>query len=92
MKFEHDAVTAAAKKLLKLPLIALDCVGNLLVGGSWRNTLSSEAWKHREHSRWGWTHQAIDAFFGKNHCQEQAADEDRYGSVWAAWWASVKGA
>lgn len=75
------------RHLLMLPLLALDCLGNLLVGGSVKNTLSSEAWNHREHAYWGWTHRFIDGlpFFGKGHCKAQADREALYGGVWKAW-------
>lgn len=79
-----------------VPLIALDCLGNLLHGGSWRNTLSGEAWHHRQHRWWGWTHRFIDALFlpldGPDHCRRQAEREALYGSVWAAWGASWRAA
>lgn len=73
--------------LILLPLLALDCLGNLLIGGSIRNTLSAEAWHAREHKWWGWTHKAIDAlfFWQTAHCQSQAIRETEHGSVWAAW-------
>jgi hypothetical protein len=76
--------------VLMLPLLGLDCLGNLAVGGSWRNTLSGEAWNHREHRWWGWTHRAIDRcarrfFRQEDHCQDAARREARFGSVWRAW-------
>lgn len=73
--------------LAMLPLIALDCLLCMLTGGSWRNTLSGEAWNQREHKWWGWTHRAIDAifFFDPNHCETQAKTEASAGSVWSAW-------
>ena len=73
------------------PLLLLDCAGNLLIGGSFRNTLSSEAWHHREHKHWGWCHRFIDAlfWFQPNHCRIQALREATHGSVWRAWWRVV---
>ncbi|MEJ7932590.1 hypothetical protein WG922_21650 [Ramlibacter sp. AN1015] len=70
-----------------LVLLALDCLLNMLLGGSIRNTLSGEAWHAREHRWWGWTHRFIDAlfFWQQKHCQTQALRELAFGSVWAAW-------
>lgn len=80
--------------VLMLPPLALDCAGNaLLTKGSFRNTLSAQAWWHREHRRWKWTHRAIDVLFflQPQHCRVQAEREARYGSVWAAWAADWRG-
>lgn len=73
--------------ILLFPLLVVDCAGNVLIGGSWRNTLSSEAWHHREHRYFGWCHRFIDSLpcFGEGHCKVQAEREAKYGSVWAAW-------
>lgn len=73
--------------ILLLPLLALDCLANMIVGGSWRNTLSGEAWHAREHKWWGWTHKAINAlfFWQANHCQDQAIAEAMHGSAWRVW-------
>lgn len=71
--------------------IFIDCIGNMVVGShSFGRTLSSTAWKVREHKFWGWTHALIDAIFGKGHCMTQALIEDKYGSVWAAWRSSFE--
>lgn len=77
-----------------LPLIALDCLGNMALGQSWRNTMSGEAWHHRDHPWWGWCHRFIDAlfFWQPHHCQIHAQREAVYGSVWAAWWAEFTAA
>lgn len=77
---------------LRVPLIALDCLGNLILLQSWRNTMSAEAWWHRDHKYWWWCHQFIDGmpWFGKDHCQQQAELEEKYGSVWAAVVAGFK--
>lgn len=78
---------------LMLPLIVLDCLGNMLVcRNSWRTTMSAEAWRQRN-SRWfGWCWKAIDAmpWFGKGHCQRQSELEEKHGNVWAAWLASFQ--
>jgi hypothetical protein len=89
---EAGAVNMNAARLrlfgMLLP-IALDCLANLLVGShTIMRTLSSTAWKVREHRYFWWTHVVIDAIFGRGHCQAQALAEDHYGSVWAAWSAS----
>lgn len=78
---------------LLLPLLALDCLCNLAIGGSWRNTLSGEAWHHRNHKYFGWCRKFIDwlFFWQPQHCMVQAQSEALYGSVWAAWAAKRKG-
>lgn len=74
--------------LIALPL-ALDCAGNMLLGGSWRNTLSGEAWEQRDHKYWGWTHRFINAlFFDPKHCENAAVAERAYGSIWG-WWRTL---
>lgn len=79
--------------VLMLPLLALDCLGNLLLCQSWRNTMSSEAWHHRAHEYWWWCHLAIDTlfFWQPEHCRNQAEREERFGSVWAAWLHDFRG-
>lgn len=86
-------MTVAMRRLYLLailPLLAMDCLACLCIGGSWRNTLSGEAWHQREHKHWGRTHRAIDwlFFWQTNHCQGQALREAAYGSVWGAWSSS----
>jgi hypothetical protein len=78
--------------LLLFPLLLVDCFLNWVIGGSFRNTLSGEAWNQREHKHWGWTHRLIDAlfFWQASHCQTQAVREARYGSVWKAWYMSLR--
>ena len=71
--------------LILLPLLVLDCAANVLIGGSWRNTLSSEAWAHRHHKWWGSCWRSIDLLFGEWHCLDQYLDERRHGGVWRAW-------
>lgn len=74
--------------ILMLPLIFIDCVGNVvLAGGSFRNTLSGEAWHQRDHKYWGWCHRFIDKlfFWQQDHCRINAWREAAHGSVWAAW-------
>jgi hypothetical protein len=79
-------------RILIVPLIALDVMGNMLIGGSWKNTLSAVAWKNRNRKYLGWCHKFIDGlpWFGAGHCETQAQSEDKYGSVWAAWRAQVQ--
>jgi hypothetical protein len=75
-------------KIVLLPLLALDCLGNLAIGGSIHATLSAEAWHHRFHPYWGWTQGLIDAIFSPlmdSHCERCARREANYGGVWAAW-------
>lgn len=72
-------------QILLLPLLVLDCLANAVIGGSPRNTLSGEAWNHRNHPEWGWCQDFIDALFGLDHCMQAAAREKQFGSWWAAW-------
>lgn len=78
------------KRGLILNLLLLDCFGNVLAGGSFKNTLSGESWHHREHKYWGWCHRAIDKVFGANHCQKAAIRETENGGAWRGWWAKTK--
>lgn len=81
---------AKIRLALLVPLIVVDCALNVFPClQSWRNTLSAEAWRHRDHKYWWWCHKFIDAmpWFGAGHCQRQSEIEDKYGSVWAALWA-----
>lgn len=80
-------------QLLMFPLIAFDCIVNMLIGGSWRNTLSAEAWRHREHKHWGWCQAFIDVlfFWQPDHCKDQDRKETEHGSVWKAWWIKFNG-
>lgn len=77
--------------LIFIPLV-VDCFFNFLHGGSFRHTLSGEAWRNRDHKWWGWTHEAIDSLFSifgqKNHCEKAAWTEAQWGSIWAAWAAN----
>lgn len=87
-------------RLLIFVLLVLDCLANaILVDGSWRNTLSGDAWKHRDHAYWGWCWKFIDSLFyrlpyvgGPDHCQRAAEREEKYGSAWTAWAADFKAA
>lgn len=75
--------------LALLPLLALDCAGNLVIlRNSWRYTISSEAWNGRDSCTWCW--RAIDTVFGRDHCRLQAQREALHGGVWAAWAAEWK--
>lgn len=79
---------------LLLPLLVLDCFANMLVGESFRNTLSAKAHDaaRKGHKYWGWTEAFINALFfwqkdaqGRRcHCRVQWEREERYGSLWAA--------
>jgi hypothetical protein len=89
-------VSKRLKAILLAAPLALDCLANVVIGGSPKNTLSGEAWVHREHGWWGWTHQAIDNVFDtifrqKHHCEQAAIKEAFYGSRWKAWLADLKG-
>ena len=77
-----------------LPFLFMDCAANMVFGGSFRNTLSAEAWHQRDHRYWSWTHKAINAlfFWQNNHCRGAAAREGMHGSAWSAWaakWTSA---
>jgi len=75
------------------PLLLVDCALNAFItGGSFRNTLSAQAWYHRQHRWWGWTYRAINALFflQDNHCKQAADTETRHGSLWAAWFHDFK--
>lgn len=43
--------------------IAFDQQINTLLGGAADETLSSRAWRSRDHKYWGWTHKFIDKLF-----------------------------
>jgi hypothetical protein len=64
-------------------LILLDRAVNVLLGGAWRETLSSRAHRMRAKGQpvWGWTANAIDRlfFWQPNHCAIQWAYEVRLG-------------
>lgn len=55
---------------VKQNLIAFDQQLNALTGGSADETLSSRAWRNRDHKYWGWVHKAIDKlfFWQELHC------------------------
>lgn len=82
--------------VLLAPLLAFDCLANLIVaGGSWRNTLSGEAWQQREQPYFFWTHQYIDTLFWwqPNHCRNAAEAEAAFDGIWTWWaarWAAAK--
>lgn len=83
-------------RIFILVLLALDCLANaVLADGSWRHTLSGDAWKHRENPYWGWCHRFIDSLpliGGPDHCKNAAEREQQYGSAWAAWAVGFKAA
>lgn len=64
-------------------LILLDRAINVLLGGAWRETLSSRAHRMRVKGQpvWGWTANAIDRlfFWQSNHCAIQWDYEVRMG-------------
>lgn len=51
-------------------LIAVDQLLNAMIGGWPDETLSSHAWRSREHRYWWWTHHVIDTLFywQSQHC------------------------
>lgn len=82
------------KAILVLPLLFVDCLANwLFCDGSFKHTMSGEAWRQRGHKYWGWLHGAIDAvwlllFSVPDHCKSAAEKEKRFGSIWKAWTAN----
>lgn len=58
---------------MKQLLIAIDQVGNALLGGMADETLSARAWRMhiKGHRWWGWTARAINVlfFWQSNHCR-----------------------
>lgn len=86
---------ARARLALLLLPIAMDCFLNMVVWQqSWRNTMSGEAWHHRDDPTWGWCYRFVDAIFRwqPNHCQVQAQREITYGSAWGAFAAEWRAA
>lgn len=77
------------KWVVLLPLLVADCAANVALRGSFHETMSARAHRLREdkHPYFGWTADAIDVlfFWEKDHCREQFAQEQKHGSVWAAW-------
>ena len=80
-------------KLLLLPLLFLDCLLNLLVGGHQINgTLSATAARMRAKKQpySSWTADFIDALalklFGQaDHCNKQQWGEAKLGGAWQVW-------
>lgn len=76
------------KKVVLYGLIFIDCAANFILGGDFKETLSSRAHRMREkqHRVWGWTASFIDGlfFWDYNHCEEQYMIEKAFGSVWKA--------
>ena len=66
---------------LKQFLLWLDRVVNMLLGGSFNETLSSRAHRMdvKDHPYWGWTARAIDwlFFLEPDHCRKQWEREQR---------------
>jgi hypothetical protein len=73
--------------VLLAPLLTLDCFLNVLCDGSFRHTLSGEAWRTKDHKYWGWCYRFINGlfFWQTNHCKAQAHREEIYGSAWKAY-------
>lgn len=57
--------------------IAIDQQVNALTGGMADETLSSRAWRAREHKYFWWTHRAINLlfFWQENHCLDAYQSE-----------------
>jgi hypothetical protein len=73
--------------MLLAPLVFLDCLLNMLVGGSFSETLSARAHRLREEKHpMGWTADAIDRlfFWQDGHCKAQFEREARAGGAWKA--------
>ena len=71
-------------------LLVIDCFLNMCCRGSFRQTLSGEAWRQRNHPRYGRFHRWIDVVFAKlgqvNHCEQAHDAETRHGnSIWGSW-------
>lgn len=78
--------------LVIFPFLTLDCLLNILIGGSFKHTLSATAWTVKDHKYYKWTHLIIDAifFFQPSHCENQFIEEQAFGGVWKAYIASWK--
>lgn len=67
--------------LLK-PLVWMDRAVNVLIGGSFRETLSARAHRMdvKNHPYWGWTAAAINTlfFWQEDHCKTQWEDEQAH--------------
>lgn len=75
------------KYLILIPLL-IDCLCNVLVGGSFRQTLSATAWTvYRDRKFFGWLCPVINAifFFQPDHCRLQYLREQTFGGALAAW-------
>lgn len=61
---------------IKQILIAIDQLGNTLIGGYADETISSQCWRRRnESSGWWRAFKFVDAIFGDGHCQESYLSE-----------------
>jgi hypothetical protein len=69
-------------------LLFLDCFTNMLMRGSFSETLSARAHRLREekHHAWGWTAGVIDFlfFWEPDHCRQQYEREKAGDGVWNA--------
>jgi hypothetical protein len=75
-------------RYILLFLVALDVLVNVILGGSYRETLSSRAWRmDAEGKPWGkFWRPVIDAlfFWQPQHCFVQFSRERLAGGVWAS--------
>jgi hypothetical protein len=70
----------------------------LLCRGSFKQTMSGEAWRQRNDKTWNWLHKPIDWVFltffrQRNHCEQAAEAEAKHGSIWGSWrcsWARIR--
>lgn len=61
---------------MKQILIAVDQLGNTLIGGYADETISSRCWRLRTTSRaWAAVRAVVDTFFGAGHCQSSYESE-----------------
>jgi hypothetical protein len=75
-------------KALVAILVFLDCLVNLLLLGSFNETLSSRAHRMRIKPQpcWFWLADAIDflLFWEPDHCRDQYEREKKAGGAWKA--------
>lgn len=64
-------------RYLKNLLIALDQLGNTLLGGWPDESISSHCWRIEQEQGISWPRKLVDAllFFDKDHCQESYENE-----------------
>jgi len=78
--------------VLGFPFFLLYCIGNVIVGESFNGTLSTTAWRKRDHKYWRVSHRVINTlfFFQENHCREAAFWETELGGFWPSYWSTLK--